>query len=427
VAILGLMLGLVGAACGSATRRTDVRAGDDAAAPGSGGKPAMAGNRGSDVADAGAGAGGPRDDGSGGAALDNGRGGANGAQGNAATGPGGSSTDGTMGGPADLSRTTVVLFLVDGLMYEAVQTAVAAGANNFGMMLTNGVRVVTAHSTSPAAVIQLPAGSPGGTQPWARATSGNVAVHTGCHLFESNQMDDIFLATRAAGIKSVFSGGDANYAVFTTADFNYGAMMDDDVVVQHAIDHLANDHVRLIRVHLQRARDFWTGPANLTDPGSAYIRHLVEIDALLGRLIKALEDAGVWDSTYLVVAADHGMGQAASSTHVPATPSSWNPFMAFHGPGLKQGATIPYAELPDIAVTVMRFFQLPPLRGHLDPAVTLPVKGATGTVLTNLFAGQPAEIPHPRYIEACLTMGTACTSTGDDYAPYRLTMLKLIH
>lgn len=348
----------------------------------------------------------------------------------AAGGAGGAGISGGAGAPGggvpDPSKTTVVLFLIDGVTSEAVQTAVASGATNLGFVLANGVRVVTSHSTSPAAVIQLPAGSPGGTQPWARATSGNVAVHTGCHLFESNQMDDIFLAARAAGVKSVFVGGDANYAVFTTADFHYGMMMDDAVTVQHAIDHLKNDHARLLRVHLQRVRDFWTGPADKTDPGSAYIRHLLEVDGLLGQLIQALKDVVLWDSTYLVVAADHGMGEAASSTHVASSLSSWNPFMAFYGPGLKRGVSIPYAELPDIAVTTVKFFGWPPLRGHLDPAVTIPVKGTTGTVLTNLFLGAPDELAHPRYIEKCLALGTACTSTADDFGPYRQSMLDLI-
>lgn len=367
----------------------------------------------------GADGGGPGTPGSGGAAASPGGGGAGGAERDGGSGGAGAAA-------INPTKTTVVLFLVDGLMDEALQTAVAAGATNFGMVLANGVRVVTSHSTSPAAVIQLPAGSPGGTQPWGRATSGNVAVHTGCHLFESNQMDDIFTAARAAGIKSVYSGGDANYAVFTSADFHYSMMMDDDETVQHAITHLKNDHTRLVRVHLQRVRDAWTGPASKTTVTSAYIRHLVAVDALLGQLIQALKDVGVWENSYLVIAADHGMGQASTSDHPASTSSSWDPFMAFYGPGLKVGATIPYAELPDIAVTTARFLGLSALRGHLDPAVTIPVKGTTGTVLTNLFLGQPAEIAHPRYVEKCLNMGAACTSNADDYGPYRQTMLTLI-
>jgi len=321
---------------------------------------------------------------------------------------------------------TVVLFLVDGMTPAALDTAVSAGANHFAFVLDNGVRVVTAHSTSPAAVIQLPDGSPGGTQPWGHATSGNVAVHTGCHLFESSQMDDIFLAAREAGIRSVFSGGDANYAVFTTADFHYGTMMDDATTVDHAITHLQKDGAHLLRIHLQRVRDSWTGPQSATDPGSPYVAHLLEVDGLLGRLIDALGAAGVWDNTYLVVAADHGMGQATSSSHPASTPSSWDPFMAFYGPGLKRGATIPYAELPDVAVTAAHFLGVRPLRGHIDPAVTLAVKGTTGTVLTNLFQGQPDSLDHPRYVERCLEMGSTCTSSGDDFGPYRQTMLSLI-
>ena len=74
-----------------------------------------------------------------------------------------------------------------------------------------------------------------------------------------------------------------------------------------------------------------------------------------------------------------------------------------------------------------RFFDLPPLRGHLDPRLSLPaVRGPTGTVLSNLFAGTPAELAHPRYIEACLALGTACTGEVDDFTPYRQTMLGLI-
>ncbi len=357
------------------------------------------------------------------------------AGGAASAGSSGSSTidaavgDGAADGPVipgPVADATVVLFLVDGMTTEAVQTAIGAGASHFKLLWDEGVRVEVAHSTSPAAVIQLPQGAPGGTQPWARATSGNVAVHTGCHLFESKQMDDIFLAARAGGLKSVYSGGDDNYAIFTTADFHYGMMMDDATTVQLAVDHLKKDKVRLLRLHLQRVRDFWKGPADKTNPASAYIQQLLVVDRLLGDLVDALTDAGVWDRTYLVVAADHGMGQAASSTHQASTASSWNPFMAFRGPRLKRGTTIPYAELPDIAVTTVALLGLPPLRGHLDPAVTLPVRGPTGTLLTNLFEGAPRDLAHPRYIEQCLAKGQSCTSASDDYAPYRQTMLNLI-
>jgi hypothetical protein len=333
--------------------------------------------------------------------------------------PDASAAGGSGGGPG---KTTVVLFLIDGLQPAAARTAAANGAVNLKFVMDNGVVVQTAHSTSTAARTVLPDGS----MPWGNATSGNVAVHTGTHLFEAGVpgMDDIFKAARDAGLKSVFSGGDANYSAFTSADFHYAAVVSDEQVVQQAITHLRNDKVRLLRLHLQRIRDDWTGPANVTDPGSAYLKHIVASDALLGQLRKALEDEGVWDSTYLVVTADHGMGQTSASAHVASSASSWDIFMAFYGPDLKKGATIPYAELPDVAVTAARFLGLRPLQGHTG-ATTLARKGPTGTVLTNLFLGAPADLPHPRWVEQYLKMNTF-QSSGDDYGAYRRAMLELL-
>jgi hypothetical protein len=323
------------------------------------------------------------------------------------------------GGP---SRTTVVLFLIDGLMPDTARTAAASGAVNLKFVIDNGVVVETAHSTSPAARMILPDGS----LPWGNASSGNVAVHTGTHVYEAGApgMDDIFKAARAAGIRSVFSGGDANYAALTTADFHYAASVSDEQVVQQALTHLRNDKVRLLRLHLQRIRDDWSGPAGKTDPASAYVQHVVASDALLGQLRQALEEEGVWNSTYLVVTADHGMGQTAASAHEAAAASSWDVFMAFYGPDLKKGATIPYAELPDVAVTTMRFLGLPPLEGHTGD-VTLARKGPTGTVLTNLFLGASDQLDHPRYVERYLKMNTF-PGAGDDYGAYRAAMLELL-
>lgn len=320
-------------------------------------------------------------------------------------------------------RTTVVIFMVDGLMADAAKTAAAHGAANTRFVIDNGVSVQTAYSTSPTPRIELP----DGTRPWGAATSGNVSVHTGTHLFEapSAGMDDIFKATRAAGIKSVYAGGDQNYAIFKSATFNYGLRMEDEEVVQKAIEHLKTDGVRLLRLHLQRVRDHWKGPADRTNPASAYIQKVVAADALLGQLIQALEDAGVWDHTYLVLTSDHGMARAGSGTHPATNTDSWKPFLAFYGPDLKKGATIPYAELPDVAVTTLRFFGLPPLEGHLDGAVNISRPGATGTVLSHLFVGGPSEIEHPRPIERYLSLGTH-ESSGDAFDPYRKAMLGIL-
>jgi hypothetical protein len=348
-----------------------------------------------------------------------GAGGASNPDGGAADLPG----SGGMGGMVD-PKTTVVIFLIDGLQPDAARTAVAAGAMNLKFVIDNGVTVTTARSTSPAARTTLP---PNNSLPWGNATSGNIAVHTGTHVYEANAqgLEDIFIATKAAGIKSVFSGGDANYAGLNTANFSYAANVSDEMVVQRAITHLKNDKVRLLRLHLQRIRDDWAGPASKTNGMSPYVRHIVESDVFLGQLIQALKDEGVWNNTYLVVTADHGMGTAASSSHPATTASSWDIFMAFHGPDLKKGATIPYAELPDVAVTAVRFLGLPPLKGHGAAVTTVGRKGPSGTVLTNLFVGAPDELAHPRLIDQYLKMNTF-GSTGDSYTGYRAAMLDLL-
>ena len=185
--------------------------------------------------------------------------GTNAGSGGKLTDEGGASANAPHGIPDD---ATVVMFLIDGLQTATVQTAVANGATNIKFLIDNGVTAESVYTTSPAARAQLP----DGTLPWDNATSGNVAAHTGCHLFESNDMDDIFLAAKAAGIKAMFAGGDANYGVFTTPEIKYSGKLEDAVVVAHAVDRLKSDHVRLIRLHLQRIRDFWSGPASQTTP-----------------------------------------------------------------------------------------------------------------------------------------------------------------
>ena len=111
------------------------------------------------------------------------------------------------------------------------------------------------------------------------------------------------------------------------------------------------------------------GPADKTNASSAYVRHIVGQRRLAGQLIQALKDEGVWNNTYLVITADHGMGTTAPARTRRQPPARGTSSWRFYGPDLKKGATIPYAELPDVAVTAMRFLGLPPLKGHTAPSV----------------------------------------------------------
>lgn len=315
---------------------------------------------------------------------------------------------------------TVLVFIIDGLQSDAAKVAAANGAENLKFLMENGVCVQETYCTSPAPRMYLPDGS----LPWGTSSSPNVAMHTGTHVFESRQMDDIFLSARRAQIKSVFAGGASNYEEFTTPDFCYAGSLTDSEVVQYGMDHFKNGGTRLLRLHLQQIRDSWSGPEDKLNPSSRYQQAILNADALLGKLIQMFKSANVWENTYIIIAGDHGMGITRQSEHPPSVPSSWSPFMNFYGPGIKKGKSIPYAETPDLALMINHFLNLKPLQGHTDPKVTIEPKGTTGTFLSNIFEGNPDEITHPKLIRRYLESKN--WKPSDDYAEYRKAMLSYI-
>jgi Type I phosphodiesterase / nucleotide pyrophosphatase len=328
-------------------------------------------------------------------------------------------------GPATktpIQNAVVVQFMIDGIDSNTVRTAIASGAQTLAGLLKQGVTVDNYYCTSPAPRLALPDGS----LPWGGSTSSNVAMHTGTHLFESSNIDDIFLSARRAGIVSMFAGGSRNYAIFKTTDHLYygGNELTDEIVVDRGLQHLTKDNARLLRLHLQHIRNAWKGPGDTTNPKSDYVQYFVKtVDPQLARLIAGLKAAGVWERTYIILGSDHGMGQTSASGHPQSVLSSWQTFMAFYGPGVKRGARIPYAEGPDVAIMTNYFLGLPPLRGHLDERVPLRLRGVTGTFLGNILEGGPADIKHPRLIERYLHSGMP---RGDEYVDYRAAMIKLL-
>jgi len=318
------------------------------------------------------------------------------------------------------AQPTVVLFVVDGLQNDAAQIAAANGATHLKFFLDHGVRVEEALCTSPSAVVILPDSS----RPWGTAAPPNVAMHTGTHVFESRAIDDVFLAARRSGIRSVFAGSADNYNVFTSADFHHARSYTDSFCVAFAVEHLVRDTVRLFSIHLQELRRAWKGPAGKVDPLSSYQQSLLHADRQLGRLIDAVKSAGRWESTYVVIASDHGMGTTERSDHPASEPTSWRSFMCFYGPGIRQGATIPYAETPDIAVFIAYVLNIGRLRGHADTVVTKAPKGVTGTLLSDLFEHGPREITHPLLVRRYLEKNR--WAPEDRFSDYRSGMLELL-
>jgi len=182
----------------------------------------------------------------------------------------------------------VVQFIIDGLMKDAVETAIKAGAENLKYFVNNGVVFEDAYSNSPVGRVRLP----DGIEPWGGASPPNIGMHTGMHVFENQDLDDIFLSAKRKDIKSVYIGGHTLYDVFTTADFHYAEIMSDQNVVDLGIKHIKDNGVRLVRLHLQEIRSSWNGPEGKTNPDSKYIKAILNADDQLGKLVTFLKNEG---------------------------------------------------------------------------------------------------------------------------------------
>lgn len=325
------------------------------------------------------------------------------------------------GKKSEKKQPIVIQFIIDGLMKDAAETAINTGAENLKYFANNGVVVEDAYSNSPVGRVKLPDGS----EPWRGASPPNIGMHTGTHIFENQDLDDIFLSAKRKGIKSVYVGGHTLYDVFTTANIHYAEIMSDQKVVDLGIKHIKEDGVRLVRLHLQEIRSSWKGPKEKTNPNSKYIKAILNADAALGKLVAFLKSEGLWETAFFVISADHGMGTLKRSNHLSEQLSSWQIYMNFYGPGIKKGAIIPYAESPDIALMTNHFMGLKPLKGYTSKIDYLKNNNTTGVFLKNIFEGNSDNLEHPKWIKTYLDKNQS--SPPNDYLHYREAMMNFIN
>jgi hypothetical protein len=115
-----------------------------------------------------------------------------------------------------------------------------------------------------------------------------------------------------------------------------------------------------MRVHLQSPGDIGTSIAvnsagkpysqNIYGEGSPYVKAVEEADALLGRFIAFLKQAGKWEGTILIVTSDHG--QSRIGWHPLFDEDSWVTPLVFVGPGIAKGRELSYFEHTDLASTI---------------------------------------------------------------------------
>jgi len=325
------------------------------------------------------------------------------------------------GKKSEKQQPIVVQFIIDGLMKDAAETAIKAGAENLKYFADNGVVVEDAYSNSPVGRVKLPDGS----EPWGGASPPNIGMHTGTHVFENQNLDDIFLSAKRNGIKSVYVGGHTLYDVFTTANFHYAEIMPDQKVVELGIKHIKEDGVRLVRLHLQEIRSSWKGPEGKTNPDSKYIKAILNADDQLGKLVAFLKKEGLWETAFFVISADHGMGTLKRSNHLSEQLSSWQIYINFYGLGIKKGTTIPYAESPDIALMTNYFMGLKPLKGYTSKIDYLKNNNTSGVFLENIFERNSNNLEHPQWIKTYLDNNQ--NSPPNDYLHYRKAMMNFIN
>ena len=318
------------------------------------------------------------------------------------------------------AQRAVLLYVIDGLQLDAARVAMNSGAENMKYLYENGAWAKEAYCTSPEARVVLP----DDTRPWGNASPPNVAMHTGTHIFESKEIDDVFLSAQKHGIRSVFAGSAENYSVINTSTFSLSLDQNDSLVVAFVIDKLLKDSASLLSVHVQQLRRTWKGPVDELRPDSPYISAVVEADRLLGTIIDALKSRGLWDSTFVIITSDHGMGQTERSDHPSSVRSSWETYLNFYGPGIRKGVSIPYAESPDIALFIAHVLRLSPLAGHTGGVSDQSLRPTTGVLPVHVFENGPESIEHPMYIRRFLESHS--WSAPESYAAYREAMIAFV-
>lgn len=177
-----------------------------------------------------------------------------------------------------------------------------------------------------------------------------------------------------------------------TRGFSLVEMLDtsDAALTDAMLDLLDRHDPTFFRIQLQdpgragyrtiNAADDAAWQADIWHPESPYAETAREADRQLGRFIAKLKELGRWDDTFFVFMAD---GQGRHGWHLPMDEQSWRTPMIFHGPGVRQGHTIPYAEVIDV---------VPTIAATLGVAPPNPGPGA-GRVLVEIFTDGPAAAP----------------------------------
>jgi arylsulfatase A-like enzyme len=147
----------------------------------------------------------------------------------------------------------------------------------------------------------------------------------------------LFELAKHAGYTTAMAAGKSkfiNLAVPGSLDWQYipdtSTSQDADVIV-HALDILENHRPRVMFVHLPSVDNVGHASGWASEQ---QMRAIAYADGCIGRLLEALEEMKLRDSTMIIVTSDHG---GAGLTHGPDDPRSRHIPWIVAGPGIRRG------------------------------------------------------------------------------------------
>lgn len=162
----------------------------------------------------------------------------------------------------------------------------------------------------------------------------------------------------------------------------------DEIAVANALEIMQQHRPSFVRIHLQNAGSAgfqclstdrnveWRG--NIWASSSPYRLATERADSLLDVFIRGLRDAGVLDSTAVIVVGDHG--QDDGGWHPLELPDGAISSIVLWGTGINRGVQISYAEHIDIVPTVCMLLQIAPPATSIGRPIVEAIAGYDGPV-----------------------------------------------
>jgi len=246
-----------------------------------------------------------------------------------------------------------ILIVIDGLHIKAPSRF---NMKNFNMLSKNGVLVEKTCVIMPHHPVH------GEYANIHTCSYPNPVMMTGTVFLTPNQK----MLQHSFKTSAFIANTDAYYSITHGYQFTIQQSNPDAFCVDQAIHLLNNQEIDFMRIHLQDAgtagyntfATYKDNPAyhNIWHLDSPYKKAIEDADIQLGSLVAALEMSGKLAQTLLVVMGDHG--QSENGWHPILDEESWLTPLLFHGPGIKKGINIGWADLTDVTPTIAEIMKV---------------------------------------------------------------------